>query len=130
MNPAADLLLITHGAIAAFLALMPILIPLGAWRRWRWTRHRGVRIAHLVGIAFVAAESVAGIVCPLTLLEDALRGRTTGEAGFIGRWVAAALYWDAPAWLFTLVYLVAAGLAVALWRWFPPRGRTRQPPRE
>lgn len=128
MSPAADLLLVAHGALAAFLALMPILIPLGAWRRWRFTRNRGVRIAHLVGIAFVAAESLAGIACPLTLWEDALRGRPSGETGFIGRWVGAALYWDLPAWAFTLAYLVAAGLAAALWRWFPPRGRIRQPP--
>jgi hypothetical protein len=39
------------------------------------------RNLHLAAIAFVVAESILGVVCPLTAWEDALRGQRT-DAGF------------------------------------------------
>lgn len=116
----ADALLVLHFGIAAFIVSAFVLIPLGAWRGWRWVRRRALRLAHLGAIVFVALEALAGIACPLTLWEDALRGRGARGEGFIERWLGALLYWDLPTWSFTLAYTVLALLAALYWRWLPP----------
>jgi hypothetical protein len=63
-------------------------------------------------------------VCPLTTLENWLRiegGQSVYEAGFVEYWLERVLYYDAPAWVFTLGYtLFALAVAGAWWR-FPPR---------
>ncbi|GAB4439724.1 MAG: DUF2784 domain-containing protein [Rhodocyclaceae bacterium] len=120
MNRLADAVLAAHFLLAAFIAGMLILVPLGAWRGWHWIRLRALRILHLCAIVFVAAETLAGLACPLTLLEDRLRGRPAGGAGFIERTLGAVLYWDLPAWAFELAYLAAAAAALAMWRAIPP----------
>jgi hypothetical protein len=116
----ADAVLLLHFAIAAFITAGLLLIPFGAMLHWRWVRRRGLRLAHLLAIAFVAAEALIGVACPLTLLEDSLRGMARGD-GFIERWVGTLLYWNLPAWVFTSIYAGAALLALLLWRLVPPR---------
>jgi polyferredoxin len=87
-----------------------------------WARSLAFRGAHLAAIGFVAAESLLGIACPLTVWEDALRGRNPGGESFVGRAVRSALYWDLPEAVFTAIY-VAFALLVAWtwWRWPPER---------
>jgi len=111
----ADLILVIHFGIAFFITAGLVLIPLGALLNWRWVRRRGWRITHLAAIVFVAGEALAGIACPLTVWEDLLRGGAVVEAGFIQRWLGRLLYWQAPAWFFTALYVTAAALAVWLW---------------
>jgi polyferredoxin len=77
---------------------------------------------HLAAIGLVAAESLAGIVCPLTLWEDALRGRQSQE-GFIERWADRILFYDFPTWVFTAAYTVFAALVVVTWFVVPPTKR-------
>lgn len=113
----ADLLLVVHFCIAAFITAGFVLIPLGAAVGWRWVRQRRLRLLHAGAIAFVALESLAGMACPLTVWEAALRGETAGETGFIGR----LLYWDFPPTTFTLLYVALALLAAWLWRRVPPQ---------
>ncbi len=86
-----------------------------------FARNLAFRLAHLAAIVVVAGESLLGIVCPLTVWEDALRGRGPGGESFVGRIVRVALYWDLPEAVFTAAY-VAFALLVAWtwWRW-PPR---------
>jgi hypothetical protein len=120
---AADVILIAHALIAGFITLGFVAIPLGAWRGWRFVYRRGLRLAHLGGILFVAAEALLGVACPLTLWEDAVRGGGAAEqAGFIARGIRSLLYYDVPLWAFTVVYAGAAVLAVWLWRRVPPAG--------
>jgi len=88
-------------------------------REWRW------RALHLGAIAFVAAESLVGIVCPLTLWEDAVRGRQSQE-GFIERWVDSILFYDLPTWVFTVAYSIFAVLVAATWFLVPPIRRSRR----
>ena len=121
MNEAlADAILVVHAAFVVFvvagLAATWIGLALGrAFARNPWFRN-----LHLAAIGFVVLESLAGIVCPLTAWEDALRGRT-GEAGFIQRWIHAWLFWSWPAWVFTTLYVAFGALVAFTWWRFPPR---------
>ena len=99
-----------------------MLVWIGAALGWRWVRNPWFRYAHLGAIVFVAAEAVLGYACPLTLWEDLLRGGARPES-FVGRWVYRLLYYQAPEWLFTALY-VLWGLATLLTlRLVPPRRR-------
>jgi hypothetical protein len=50
---------------------------------------------------------------------------TTYESSFIEHWLGRILYYDAPAWVFTVVYSLF-GLAVLItWWYFPPRSNRR-----
>jgi len=118
----ADLVLILHFAIALFIVGALPLVWLGAAAGWRWVRHFGFRVLHLFAILLVAAQAVVGLWCPLTLLEDALRGGP-GERSFIARWVHALLYYDLPLWVFTAAYLAFAALVVLTWWRVPPQRR-------
>jgi hypothetical protein len=51
--------------------------------------------------------------------EDALRGGGSGES-FVGRWVRYFLYYRAPEWVFTAIYLAWASLTVATLKLVPP----------
>lgn len=121
----ADVILVAHFGIAAFIVAGFVFVPMGAARRWHWVRSRPLRLVHLCAMLFIAAESVAGIACPLTVLEDLLRGGAGGSDGFIQRWIGRLLYWDAPAAFFAALYVTAALAAVLLWRAVPPRPRRR-----
>lgn len=118
----ADFVLVLHFAIALFIVGALPLIWIGAAKGWRWVRHSGFRALHLFAILLVAAQALAGLWCPLTLLEDALRG-AAGERSFIARWVYALLYYDLPLWMFTAAYLAFAAVVALTWWRVPPQRR-------
>ena len=120
----ADFVLIVHFLFVAFVVGGFALIWVGAALRWNWVRNFRFRVLHLVAIAFVAAESIAGVMCPLTVWEDALRGRGS-DLGFIARWVHGIMFYDLPAWIFTTAY-VGFALGVAAAWWLVPPVRRRQ----
>jgi Protein of Unknown function (DUF2784) len=120
----ADLILLVHFALAAFIFLVLPLVWVGAWLGWDWTRNRLLRYAHAAAILVVAAEALAGSICPLTRWEDALRASADGRS-FIGRWAARLLYYDFPEWTFTLAYVLYALAALATLRLVPPRRPSR-----
>ncbi len=90
-----------HLLIVLFILLGVPLVYLGAALHWPWVRGWRWRILHLGAILFVAAESMLGITCPLTVWEDTLRGRRTAD-GFIERWIDRIIFYDAPVWVFTI----------------------------
>jgi hypothetical protein len=118
----ADSILLLHACIVIFNVGGLFAIWLGAWRKWGWVRNRTFRTVHLGLILFIAAEAILGVTCPLTLLEDWLRG-TVSEQGFIGRWIHSWLYWDLPSWVFIVVYSKFAALVAATWKLLPPATR-------
>lgn len=122
----ADIVLALHFALALFLALGLAAILTGGPRRWKWVRNRAFRLTHLLGLAFVAAESVVGMACPLTELESRLRGGAEGqggyESGFIAHWLGRLLYHDFDERVFLALYVGALGLALWAWTKWPPRG--------
>lgn len=122
----ADTVLVLHFAVVAFVVGGLALVLVGNLRGWRWVNLRGFRLAHIVAIAVVVAQSWLGELCPLTTLESWLRqqaGGTGYSASFIEHWIHRVLYFQAPLWVFTLVYTVFGLLVVAAWWCFPPRGR-------
>ena len=118
----ADLVLVVHFIFVLFVVGGLIAIWAGALMRWRWIRRFGFRVAHLAAIVFVAAEAAAGVMCPLTVWEDLLRGRG-GETGFLQRWVHAVLFYEFPAWVFTSAYIAFAVLVLVTFIAVPPRRR-------
>ncbi|HET7159517.1 MAG TPA: DUF2784 domain-containing protein [Burkholderiales bacterium] len=121
---AADVVLVLHFAFVLFVVGGLVAIWCGAALRWQWVRDRRFRLAHLAAILFVTAEALAGIACPLTVWEDALRGTST-DTSFIARWVHSVMFYQLPEWMFTLAYAVFAAI-VALTFWFvPPRRATK-----
>ncbi len=118
----ADLILVVHFAFVLFVVVSLPLIWLGAAAGWRQVRHFGFRLAHLAAILVVSAEAAAGIWCPLTLWEDALRGATS-EKSFVARWIHTLLFYDLPPAVFTMAYLLFAGLVALTWWRIPPNRR-------
>lgn len=117
---AADAILLLHFLFVLFVVGGLAVIWLGAWRGWRWIHGLKFRIAHLAAIIFVAAESMLGIACPLTVWENALRG-TADHQSFIARWVHRLMFYSAPEWVFTALYAGVAILVAATFWWIPPR---------
>ena len=117
---AADAILIVHFAYVAFVASGFLLIPLGAWRAWRWTRSVRYRVLHGVAIGYVACEQLLGITCPLTLWEYRLRGGEGAPRAFVPRLLQAILFHAWPPMVFTGLYLGLVALAVFYWWRLPP----------
>jgi hypothetical protein len=118
----AEAVLVAHFAIVLFITAGLPLIYLGAARRWAWVRQWQWRILHLGATAFVAAESLVGVDCPLTVWEDVLRGDRP-RMGFIERWIERVMFFDAPRWVFTLLYTVFALLVLVTWFAAPTAAR-------
>jgi Protein of Unknown function (DUF2784) len=115
----ADAIVIIHLLIVVFIVGAVPVVYLGAAMHWALVRRWSWRVVHLGAILFVAAESLLGIACPLTVWEDALRGEHQ-RAGFIERWVHQVMFYEAPTWVFTTAYLAFAALALVTWIAIPP----------
>lgn len=127
---AADAVLMLHVGVVLFIVGGLALVLAGGRRGWKWVRSLPLRLLHLAAIAYVAAQSWFGIVCPLTLLESWLRLQAHQGAyqrGFIEDWLQRGLYLDAPAWVFVLAYSAFAALVAASWWWVPPLRRGAPP---
>jgi hypothetical protein len=122
----ADAILVVHALFVLFVVGGFVLILLGA-RRWSWVRNLAFRTLHLAAITFVAAETLLGIACPLTIWEDMFRTAGPGQPSFVGRWVAGLLYYDFPEWAFATAYCAFALAVLWAWRAVPPRVRSSTP---
>ena len=116
----ADIVLVVHFAFVAFVVGGLAAIWIGAAARWRWVRNFRFRVTHLAAIVFVAAEALLGVMCPLTVWEDALRGRES-EVGFIARWIHGVMFYELPGWVFTALYVAFALVVVFTYWYVPPR---------
>ncbi len=125
----ADLVLAVHLAFVGFIVCGLLLIAVGRLCGWRWVHRRRFRQVHAAAMAFVLAETLLGMVCPLTEWEAALRARAGqhlyGDATFMQYWLQRWLYWDWSPGVFMAVY--AGVFAAIVIGWFavppnPPRG--------
>jgi hypothetical protein len=119
----ADAVLVAHGLFVLFVVAGQLLILSGWALRWDWVRNLAFRVAHLGAIAFVVMEAWFGVACPLTVLERYLRdlaGAPVHEGGFVAYWISRLLFYDAPGWVFTLIYTLFGLLVVVSFLACPP----------
>jgi hypothetical protein len=124
----ADLMVVIHASYASFVVLGLAAILAGVVFRWSWVRNVWFRAAHLVAIGIVVAESLAGIPCPLTVWEKQLRelgGQAHYAGDFLGYWAHRLLFFDAPPWVFTVIYTLFGLAVLAAFVLAPPRRRSR-----
>jgi hypothetical protein len=122
----ADVVVVTHAAFVGFVVFGFAAILVGVRLEWDWVRSVRFRTAHLIAISLVCIDALLGLMCPLTTLEDWLRGMA-GQArypgDFIGYWAHRLIFYDAPRWVFTAAYM-GFGVMVVLVFWLaPPRPR-------
>lgn len=126
----ADAVLLLHFAVVVFIVGGLVAVLVGHALRWRWVNGVAFRVAHVAAIGVVVLQAWLGKLCPLTILESWLReqaGQAGYTASFIEHWVQRVLYYQAPWWVFTLIYTVFAALVAWAWWRFPPARRAKGP---
>ncbi|HEY1042592.1 MAG TPA: DUF2784 domain-containing protein [Telluria sp.] len=119
----ADAVLLVHAAIVVFVVLGLPLILAGGALGWTWVRNSWWRAAHLAAIAYVAGQQLLGVACPLTGLELSLRlraGQPAYSGDFVAYWLARLMFYQAPAWVFSLLYAGFAIVVALSWLYVPP----------
>lgn len=119
----ADIILIIHFLIVGFNVGGLFIVWIGAIFRWKWIRHFWFRVAHLTAIGIVALEAVFGVACPLTEWEHRLRMQDGGgyEGSFMQYWIHKIMFYSAPEYLFTIVYVSFTLIVIATLIFIPPR---------
>lgn len=121
---AADVVVVVHATYVATVVFGLLLILLGILLRWRWIGNFWIRAVHLAMIGVVVLQALLGTVCPLTTLENQLRIQGGGQPypdTFIAYWAHELLFYNGPAWAFTLGYCLFGGLVLGTWLLSPPR---------
>ena len=124
----ADIIAIIHLGYVIYVILGFILIVVGIILRWKWIRNLPFRITHLLAIVGVACEALLGVNCPLTVLEFKLRYASNfseEKVSFIGTIIDSLLYYNAPGWLFTIIYVAFALLVIITFIIAPPTRKNR-----
>ncbi len=120
----ADLLLVFHTLLVVFVIFGLVATLVGYFSQWNWVRNLWFRLSHLVVIGIVVLQAWLGVLCPLTIWEMELRakaGQGGYEGSFIQHWLETILYYNAPDWVFILVYTLFGTLVLASWFLVKPR---------
>jgi hypothetical protein len=124
---AADFISLIHFLYVVFVVGGQVSVLLGAALGWGWVRNPAFRIIHLAAVGLVAAEALVGMFCPLTIWEYDLRtlaGQSTERnLSFIARLMRMVIYYDFPAWVFTVMHISFGLLVIATFVLVPPRFR-------
>ena len=115
----AGALLLVHFSLAAFITLGFFIIPIGYKLGWNWIKNRNLRLLHLYLIGIITFETIVGLTCPLTVLEDMFRD-VDYSSSFTSYWIAQILYWDLPSQVFVILYSLCLGWVLILWKVCPP----------
>ncbi len=119
----ADAIVVFHASFVAFVVLGMMAIVLGLVLRWGWVRNFWFRTLHVAAIGVVTALTLAGRMCPLTVLENDLRrraGQRSYPGDFIGYWAHRLIFFDAEPWVFTLGYTLFGLLVLGAFVLGPP----------
>ncbi len=125
-NLLADLILLFHAAYVGYVVFGLAAILAGIALDWRWVRNFWFRLSHLAAILLVACESLLGMSCPLTTLENRLRlaaGQRGYAGGCIARWVRPLIFFAYPPWVFVAGYCAFGLLVGAVFVVAPPVSR-------
>ena len=119
MDDIADFILFIHLTIAIFIAVGMVIFLIGGLLSWRWCKNFSLRIIHLGLIVVVFIETLIGVNCPLTVVENYLRAQDTHQS-FIGSLMSNTLYWNMSEALFFYLYGICVVWVLILWILFPP----------
>ena len=115
----ADALLLVHFSLAAFITLGFFIIPIGYKLGWNWIKNRNLRLLHLSLMGVITVETILGLACPLTVLENMFRD-VDYSSSFMSYWIAQILYWDLPNHVFVTLYSLCLLWVSILWKICPP----------
>ena len=116
----ADIVLILHFFIVIFITVGFFLIPIGYYYDWNWIKSLKLRLFHCGLMFLVTFETLVGITCPLTSIENNLRGMSNSKS-FISFWIEKIIYWDFPTKFFIFLYFIFLGWTLLMWKIYPPR---------
>jgi len=110
----ADAILVLHFAFVLFVVVGLVIVWIGYLASWQFVRNPWFRGAHLLAMAIVVAESLFGVLCPLTDWEAALRlkaGEDPAYTGsFIQHWVHRVMFFEISERVFTVIYVAFLAL--------------------
>ncbi|HTA77474.1 MAG TPA: DUF2784 domain-containing protein, partial [bacterium] len=115
----ADLILLVHFGYVLFVVLGLAVIWAGYFLKWPFVRNFWFRLTHLLAMAYVVAESLMSVDCPLTLWENQFRLKAGGgvyQGSFVEHWVHQIMYYDGNPQTFTVIYvLFFTAMALSFW---------------
>ena len=115
----ADFVLLVHFCIVIFISFGFFLIPVGYNFDWIWIKKRPLRLLHAGMMSFITFETLLGMICPLTIIENSLRGINENHS-FISMWVGQIIYWDLPSKFFVILYCILLLWTFLMWKIYPP----------
>ena len=83
-------------------------------------KQKKIRYTHLFLMTFVTIESFVGIICPLTILENDLRGTITNQT-FISKYLSKIIFFNFPSSVFLALYFTGFLVVVYLSFKYPPK---------
>ena len=119
----SEAVLAVHLLVILFNVFGLVAVPIGAIRNWRFVHIRWWRVLHVVALAAVAAQALAGRACILTVWQGDLAATAAQPATpLIVRWINWLVYWPLPIWVFAALYALVFAYALAL-LWLVPTRR-------
>lgn len=116
----ATAVLLIHIFIILFIVGLFFLVPIGYKYNWNWQKSQKLRFFHLILISIVTFETLVGISCPLTVIENNLRGIYISNS-FIDLILQKIVYWEFPTIVFLLLYSLCLFWTILMWFIFPPK---------
>ena len=120
MSLIADIVLILHFGFVIFITSGFFMIPIGYRLNWKWITNRKLRLFHFGMMAFVTLETLLGINCPLTVIENSIRD-VNQDILFVSYWIRQLIYWDVPKVVFLILYNLFLVWTLLLWKLCPPQ---------
>ena len=120
----ADLILVLHFTIAAFVVLGVPFIWIAHFRGMAIARAAWFRCGHLFAMGYVLFQVALGNICPLTSLESSLRLKGGGEVyagSFIQHWIHRFLFFEAAEGTFLVAYAGFFLIVAFTMIWIRPR---------
>ncbi len=123
----ADCVALLHALFASFLTVGLALILFGILLRWAWVRNPWFRWTHLAATLFILSRVWLSVPCPLSMLEDTMRGDKPADTP-----LHRLAFRNADPQRFTLGFTVFSAVTCAALVFDGPRrrrGATHQPAR-
>ena len=118
-NP-INLIIFIHFLIVLFITFLLFFIPIGYKFSWKFMRNKKLRLTHFLLMSFVTIETILGIACPLTTIENYLSDNKYDKT-FISFWMEKVISWDFPSSFFIILYSACLTWIIIMWKIYPPQ---------